>query len=78
MRIIPTHGPDWERRMVEALERVGYVCHPPGQSCVGAEHVFAGKQDTSYSASVYVAPRTGTLRQMILMELQLNGPSTDV
>jgi hypothetical protein len=77
MKIIPNPG-DRHRRYAAILEAAGWVCHEPGQSCVGVNHVFPGKQDTSFAASVYVKPRTGTQRELVWRHLQQVGPRTDV
>jgi hypothetical protein len=74
MKILP--DPSWEEHYAKRLRAAGWVCHPPGQSCVGATHAFNGKRSTSHAASVYVLPRTGTQRYQILDALKL-GPATD-
>ena len=72
-------GPeDRDRHLAEQLAGRGWTCHPPGTSCIGENHAFKGKQDTSYGASVYVAPRTGTVRAEVMNYLVIHGPSTDV
>ena len=78
MKIIPTDPDDWQNRYARILARMGWTCHPPGTSCIGEIHSFKGKQDTSYGASVYVMPRTGTLRAEVMDYLVIHGPSTDV
>lgn len=76
MRIVPTDG--WQERYAKALRREGWTLHPPGHSCVGTDHVFKGRQDTSFAASVYMAPRSGTIRKQVLDQLKQVGPATDV
>lgn len=70
--------PEWEELAALRLARAGWTCHPPGASCIGSNHSYQGKHDTSYGASVYVKPRTGTLRERVLTHLQTIGPATDV
>lgn len=74
MIIVPD---DWERRYAAALQQAGWTLHPPGSSCIGDDHAYAGKTDTSYGASIYVLPRTGTVRERVLSWLRLHGPLTD-
>ena len=77
MRIIPTDPDDWQNRYARILARMGWTCHPPGTSCIGENHVYTGKQETSYGASVYAKPRTGTQRGAVL-EMLMRRPATDV
>ena len=71
-------GPeDRDRHLAEQLAGRGWTCHPPGTSCIGENHAFKGKHETSYGASVYIKPRTGTLRAMIMDHLVMHGPATD-
>ena len=62
---------------VQMLSERGWTCHPPGTSCIGTHHTYDGKRDTSYAASVYVAPKTGTQREAVLRLLRRR-PATDV
>ena len=75
MRIIPTGG--WEQQSARALRAMGWVCHEPGQSCIGNNHAYQGQQDTSYGASVYVLPKTGTQRERVWNALRRSS-ATDV
>lgn len=76
MRIIPSW--DTQQRWAKTLEDLGWVCHPPGESCVDNPHAYPGQQDTSESASLYVLSRTGTKRRMVYDRLKVWGPATDV
>jgi hypothetical protein len=74
MRIVPE---PWENRYARLLRDKGWTCHEPGTGCLFSQHTYAGKQDTSYAASVYMAPRVGTVRQQVLDDLKRHGPATD-
>lgn len=71
--------PETEETLAQRLlAGLGWTLHPPGQSCIDSPHTFKGRHDTSFAASVYVAPKAGTYRRRILDALTTRGPATDV